>query len=77
MRQNRHLSVSHASPRRETLEFRLLLAITMLMFVPTAAASRVLPRNWRPLAAFSDEKDGIYMEARRAACAVVPCVFMG
>ena len=61
----------------ETWEFRLLLAITMVMFLPIAAASRLLPRAWRPLAAFSDESEGIYIEARRAAGIVIPCVFMG
>ena len=63
--------------RRETREFRLLLAVTTLVFLPIAAASRLLPRSWRPLAAFSDESEGIYVEARRAAGVVIPCVFMG
>jgi len=62
---------------RETWEFRLLLAITMLVFVPIAAGSRLLPRSWRPLAAFSDESEGVYAEARHAAGIVVPYVFMG
>ena len=63
--------------KRETLEFKLLLAFTLLVFLPIAAASRLLPRSWRPLAAFSDETEGVYMEARRAAGVVIPCVFMG
>jgi hypothetical protein len=63
--------------RRETWEFRLLLAFTLLVFLPIAAGSRLLPRSWRPLAAFSDESEGIYVEARRAAGIVIPCVFMG
>lgn len=72
---NRH--AVQALVRRETWDFRLLLVITMLVFLPIAAASRLLPRSWRPLAAFSDENDGIYSEARRAAGIVIPCVFMG
>lgn len=70
-------AVVQAAARRETWEFRLLLAITMLLFLPIAAASRLLPRAWRPLAAFSDESEGIYVEARRAAGVVIPCAFMG
>ncbi len=66
-----------AHGKRETTQYRLLLAVTMLLFLPIAAASRLLPRSWRPLAAFSDESEGIYVEARRAAAIVIPCVFMG
>jgi hypothetical protein len=58
-------------------EYRLLLAITTLWLLPIAAISRLLPRSWRPLASFSNENEGIYMEARSAACRVIPCVFMG
>jgi hypothetical protein len=77
MKTNRTQGLSPAAARKETLEFRLLIAFTMLLFLPIAAASRLLPRAWRPLAAFSDESEGIYVEARRAAAIVVPCVFMG
>ena len=77
MTQRRDRGMVHAAARRETWEFRLLLAITMVMFLPIAAASRLLPRSWRPLAAFSDESEGCYVEAHRAASIVVPCVFMG
>ena len=77
MKQRRDRGMAHAATRRETWEFRLLLAITMVMFLPIAAASRLLPRSWRPLAAFSDESEGIFVEAHRAASIVVPCVFMG
>ena len=76
MKYRNHYRV-HGAVRRETLEFKLLLAFTLLVFLPIAAASRVLPRSWRPLAAFSDESEGVYMEARRAAGVVIPCVFMG
>ena len=69
--------MSPAIAKAEKTQFRLLLAVTMLLFLPIAAASRLLPRAWRPLAAFSDESEGIYVEARRAAAIVVPCVFMG
>jgi hypothetical protein len=77
MKHSRDRGLAHAAARRETWEFRLLLAITMVMFLPIAAASRLLPRAWRPLAAFSDESEGVYIEARRAAGIVIPCVFMG
>ena len=77
MKMNRTQALSPTVARRETAEFRLLIALTMLLFLPIAAASRLLPRSWRPLAAFSDEKEGIWVEARRAAAIVVPCVFMG
>ncbi len=77
MKQRRDRGLVHAVARKQSFEFRLLLVITMVLFLPIAAASRLLPRSWRPLAAFSDESEGIYVEAHRAACSVVPCVFMG
>lgn len=77
MKHSRTQAAVHVASRRETWEFRILLAITMLVFLPIAAASRLLPRAWRPLGAFSDESEGIYVEARRAAGIVIPCVFMG
>lgn len=58
-------------------EYRILVAIITLGLLPIAAASRLLPRAWRPLAALYNENEGIYMEARRAAGRVIPCVFMG
>jgi hypothetical protein len=58
-------------------EFRLLIAITTLWFLPIAAFSRLLPEAWRPLASCSHERESIYAEARHAAGRVIPCVFMG
>ncbi len=76
METDRTQDMHHAQIRREAWEYRLLLATTMVLFLPIAALSRLLPRAWRPLGAFSDEKEGIYREARRAAAIVIPCVFM-
>jgi hypothetical protein len=58
-------------------EFRLLIAVTTLWFLPIAAFSRLLPKAWRPLASCSHNPESIYAEARHAAGRVVPCVFMG
>ncbi|MEM0954435.1 MAG: hypothetical protein AAGI24_09870 [Pseudomonadota bacterium] len=68
---------THHAARRASCEYKMIFLLTMLLFLPIAALSRLLPRAWRPLAGFSDAKEGIYCEARRAADIVIPCVFMG
>lgn len=77
MKTQRSSDVHHGHARRETWEYRLLLNFTILLFVPIAGLSRLLPRAWRPLGAYSDKNEGIFCEARRAAEIVIPCVFMG
>lgn len=65
------------SAAHDVWEFRLLIAVTTLSFLPIAAISRLLPRAWRPLASCSMQHESIYAEARHAAGRVIPCVFMG
>ena len=76
MRTTKAPEAQHAA-KRDSCEYKMLLMLTIVLFLPIAAFSRLLPRAWRPLAGFSDAKEGIYCEARRAADIVVPCVFMG
>ncbi|MEM6582053.1 MAG: hypothetical protein AAF699_12300 [Pseudomonadota bacterium] len=58
-------------------EFRALMIVTTLFFLPIAAISRLLPKSWRPLASYSSGSEGIFQEAHRAAARAVPCAFMG
>jgi len=77
MKSQRPSTAHQGHAKREPWDYRLLLNLTILLFVPIAALSRLLPRGWRPLGAYSDKNEGIFCEARRAAEIVIPCVFMG
>ena len=62
--------------RRESREFRVLLAFAMVLFFCIAALSRVLPRAWRPLASRHGPAESVFEEATRTAYTVIPYAFM-
>jgi hypothetical protein len=68
-------NASSATPLHDRLEFRLLIAIAVPWFLFVAAASRLLPRAWRPLAS-SGAQESLLTEAKRTAYTVIPYAFM-
>lgn len=62
--------------REDRKEFKRLFGFTFVVFFLIAAATRLLPRSWRPLAASSGRSESISAEAARAAYTFLPYVFM-
>jgi hypothetical protein len=67
---------SHATPLHDRIEFRLLIAVSLLWFLVVAAISRLLPRNRRPLSSGAVKGESLFAEARRTAYTVIPYAFM-
>ena len=69
-------AVSHATPLHDRIEFRLLIAVSLLWFLVVAAVSRLLPRKLRPLSSRAVRGESLFAEARRTAYTVIPYAFM-
>ncbi len=69
-------AVSHATPLHDRIEFRLLIAVSLLWFLVVAAVSRLLPRKLRPLSSRAARGESLFAEARRTAYTVIPYAFM-
>ena len=69
-------AVSHATPLHDRIEFRLLIAVSLLWFLVVAAVSRLLPQSWRPLSSRAAKGESLFAEARRTAYTVIPYAFM-
>ncbi|MEM6605432.1 MAG: hypothetical protein AAF671_06720 [Pseudomonadota bacterium] len=61
--------------RHDRRDYRWLLTASMMLFLPVSVITRVLPRNFRPLAAPKGTRESCWAEARRAANAVLPYAF--
>jgi hypothetical protein len=72
-----HASVPLARLRTEERESRLLFAGLFAIFLPIAAAARVLPRRWRPAPLGPHGRRSIHGEAKAAASTIIPFVYMG
>ena len=75
-----NLSDSHVPIQQvgqtEIQEFRLLIAVAVAWFFVIVVVSRLLPRNWRPFASSSGQRESWYGEAKRMAYTVIPYAFM-
>lgn len=69
-------AVSHATPLHDRIEFRLLIAVSLLWFLVVAAVSRLLPPKLRPLSSRAVRGESLFAEARRTAYTVIPYAFM-
>jgi hypothetical protein len=63
--------------REEALEFRLLFALSFLVFLVVAIVERFLPRPWRSRLPGARGRRSIFGEAKAAANTFVPMAFMG
>ncbi len=66
----------HATALHDRIEFRILIAVSMMWFLLVAAVSRLLPRSCRPLAGSAPRHESLFAEARRTAYTVIPYAFM-
>ena len=62
--------------RQESVEYRCLLVLAFLLFLAIATLTRLMPKEWRPLAAAADQPESVIAEAKRTAHTVVPFAFM-
>ncbi len=63
-----------AHNRQESIEYRSLMVLAFLLFLAIATVSRLVPKEWRPLA--TGQSESIIAEAKRTAHTVVPFAFM-
>ena len=62
---------------RDTIEFRLLIALMFMIFLVGVAAWRLMPWHWQADRVTAVPRISIIGEAKAAANAIVPYAFMG
>ena len=70
-----HSDFVHTNTREER-QFRRLYMAFFLIFFMVALVGRLLPRKWRPWAGDTGTKRSVIGEAKAAANAILPYVFM-
>lgn len=58
-------------------EFRFLIALTTVAFLPIAAFARLIPRAAGSISFADTPRRSVYREARESAQTVIPFAFMG
>jgi hypothetical protein len=66
----------HATALHDRIEFRILIAVSMVWFLLVAAVCRLLPHSYRPLSCGATRRESLFAEARRTAYTVIPYAFM-
>lgn len=66
-----------AARREERLEYRLYCALLFTVCLPLALIGRILPRGLKPFRRAPGVRGSIFAEAKAAAHATAPFVFMG
>jgi hypothetical protein len=67
---------ANSASRRESREFRWILAVSFLAFLVVAVIARCLPRRWRPWSDQSVEPLSVIAEAKAMANTYAPFIFM-
>ncbi len=65
-----------STSRRESREFRWILAMSFLAFLVVAVIARCLPGRWRPWSDQSVEALSVVAEAKAMANTYAPFIFM-
>lgn len=60
----------------EELEYRLLMVVAFMVFLPVAAVTRMMPRRWRPLNALGGERGSLLRATWETASIAVASAFM-